>query len=108
MYENVISSNRAIGDLRGAWNAIWEKYDSKKPATQSQLATKFSNCFHMPNEIVEQFINRLNDICACMVTDPGEAKKRLKSSRATNLLHIEGRRDMSWAEYCTSIKEEAW
>ena len=39
VYQNVISSNCEIGDLKGAWNAIWDKYDSKKPAMQSQLAT---------------------------------------------------------------------
>ena len=66
VYQNVISSNCEIGDLRGAWKALGDKYDSKKPAIQSQLATEFSNCLHMPDETVEQFINRLNDICACM------------------------------------------
>lgn len=76
VYQNVISSNCEIGDLRGAWNAIWDKYDSKKPAMQSQLATEFSNCLHMPDETVEMFINRLNDICARVVNDPGEAMKK--------------------------------
>ena len=60
-------SNCEIGNLRGASTAIWEKYESKKSAMQSQLATEFSNCLHMPVETVEQYINRLNDIYARMV-----------------------------------------
>ena len=52
VHQSDISSNCKIGDLREAWNAIWEKYDSKK---------------HMPDDTVEQFINRLNDIRTCMV-----------------------------------------
>ena len=36
---------------------------SKKPATQSHLATEFSNCLHRPDETFEPFINRLNDSC---------------------------------------------
>ena len=59
VYRNVISSSCEIGDLKGAWNAIRDKYDSKKPATQSLLAIIFSNCSHMPVETVEQFISRL-------------------------------------------------
>ena len=61
VYQNVISASCNIDDLKGAWDAIWDKYDSKKPAMQSQLANKFSNCLHMPDETVEQFLNRLND-----------------------------------------------
>ena len=30
----------------------------------------------MPDETVEQLINRLNDICAPVVKDPGEAMKK--------------------------------
>ena len=99
VYQNVISSNCEIGDLRGAWNAIWDKYDSKKPAMQSQLATEFSNCLHMPDETVEQFINRLNDICARMVNDPGEAMKKTQVIKGicnefAAFVQIEARRDM--------------
>ena len=43
---------------------------------QSQLATEFSNCLHMPDKTVEQLINRLNEICARMVKDPREAMKK--------------------------------
>ena len=112
VYQNVISSNCEIGDLRGAWNAIWDKYDSMKPAMQSQLAQEFSNCLHMPDETVEQFINRLNDICARMVNDPGEAMKKTQvingiCNEFAALVQIETRRDMSWAEYCTSINDQA-
>ena len=109
MYQNVISFNC---DLRGAWNAIWEKYDSKKPVMQSHLATEFSNCLHMPDETVEQFINRLNNICACRVNDPGEAMEKTQVIKVicnefAAFAQIEARRDMSWAEYCTSIKDKA-
>jgi hypothetical protein len=45
MYQSVISTTGEIGDLFGAWKAIWDKHDSKKPAMQSQLATEFANCF---------------------------------------------------------------
>lgn len=55
-------------DLGGAWHAIWGKYASKKPAMQSQT--------YVPDEIVEQFINGLNDICANMANDPGEVMKK--------------------------------
>ena len=108
MYQNVISSNCEIGDLRGAWNAIWDKYDSKKPAMQSHLATEFFNCLHMPDETVEQFINRLNDICARMVNDLGEAMKKTQVIKGicnefAAFAQIEARRDMSWVDYCNSI-----
>ena len=53
-----------------------EKYDSEKPAMQSQLATKFSNCLQMPDNTVELSINRLNDICARMVNNPREVMKK--------------------------------
>ena len=43
---------------------------------QSQLVNKFSNCLHMPDETMEQFLNRLNNSCARMVNDPGEAMKK--------------------------------
>ena len=55
---------------------------------QSQLATEFSNCLHMPDDTFEQFSNRLNDICARMVNNPGEARKKkpvIKEIFATNL-----------------------
>jgi hypothetical protein len=50
MYQSVFSTTCEIGDLFGAWKAIWDKYDSKKPAMQSQLAKEFANCFQMPDE----------------------------------------------------------
>ena len=76
VYHNVISCNCAIENLRGACSEICEKYDSNNLRMQSPLATKFSNCLHMPDETVEHFINQLNDICARMVNDPGEAMKK--------------------------------
>ena len=102
VYQNVISASCKIGDLKGAWDAIWDKYDSKKPAVQSQLANEFSNCLHMPDETEEQFLNRLKDICARMVNDPGEAMKKTQvikgiSNEFATLAQIEVRRDMSWA-----------
>ena len=45
---------------------------------QSQLVTKFSNCLHMPDETVEQFINRMNIVRACMVNNPGQALKKTR------------------------------
>jgi hypothetical protein len=44
MYQSVISTICEIGDLFSAWKAIWDKYDSKKHAMQSQLATGNRNC----------------------------------------------------------------
>ena len=44
-------------------------------AMQSQLAAKFSTRLHMPEESVEQLINRLNDTSAPMVNDPGAEMK---------------------------------
>ena len=81
VYQNDISASYKISNLKGAWDAIWDKYDSKKPAMQSQLANEFSNCLHMPDETGEQFLNRLNDICARMVNDPGEAMKKTQEIR---------------------------
>jgi hypothetical protein len=78
MYQSVISTTCEIGDLFGAWKAIWDKYDSKKPAMQSQLAAEFANCFQMPDEPMETFLNKINAICAGMNTDPGDDMKRLK------------------------------
>ena len=80
---------------------------------QSQLANEFSNCLHMPDETGEQFLNRLNDICARMVNDPGEAMKKTQhvikgiSNEIATFAQIEARRDMSWAEYCASIRDQA-
>ena len=90
LYQNVISSNCEIRNLREAWHAIRGTYDSKKPAVSSQYAIKYSNCLHMPDKTVEQFIYGLNDMCARMVNDHGEAMKRFMSSRifATNLVHL--------------------
>ena len=84
----------------------------KKPAMQKQLATKFSNCLHMPVETVEQFINLVNDINARIVNEPGEAMKKTQIIKGNCnefgvVVQIEERRDMSWAEYCTSIKDQA-
>jgi parvulin-like peptidyl-prolyl isomerase len=78
MYQSVINTTCCeIGDLFGAWKAIWAKYDSKKPAIQSQLATEVANCFQMPDEPMETFLNKINEICArMMVTDPGEDMKK--------------------------------
>jgi hypothetical protein len=74
MYQSVISTTCEIGDLFGAWKAIWDKYDSKKPVMQSQLATEFANCFKMPDEPMETFLNKkINEICARMVTDLGDS-----------------------------------
>jgi hypothetical protein len=62
---------------QSAWKAIGDKYDSKKPAMQSQLATEFANCFQMLDEpMMETFLNTINDICARMVTDPGDDMKK--------------------------------
>ena len=41
----------------------------------------------MPDESVEQFINRLNDICARMVNDPGSDEEYSRVF-ATNSLHL--------------------
>ena len=62
-----------MGDLRGAM--------------QSQLATEFSNCLHMPDETAEQFINRMKWYLCLMVNDPGQAMKKSSRVFATNLLH---------------------
>jgi hypothetical protein len=111
-YQDVISTSCEIGDLKGAWDAIWDKYDSKKPAVQSQLATEFSNCVHMPHETVEQFINRINNICARMVKDPGDAMKKTQvvkgiSNEFLNFCQIESRRDISYSEFCVNVKDHA-
>ena len=65
----------------------------------------------MPDETVDQFINRLNDVCA-RKNDPGEAMKKTQVIKGicnefAAFAQIEARRDMSWAEYCTSIKDQA-
>ena len=66
----------------------------------------------MPDESVEQFINWLNNIRACMVKDPGEAMKKTQVIKGfcygyAGFAKNKARRDMSWAEYCTSIKDQA-
>ena len=72
---------------------------------QNRLATEFSDCSNLPDDTVEQLINRLKDICATTVNNPGEAIKRLNSSWV--FAQTEARRDMSWTEYCTGIKDQA-
>jgi hypothetical protein len=37
-----------------------------------QLATEIVNCFQMPDEPMETFLNKINEICARIVTDPGD------------------------------------
>ena len=111
VFQNVISFNSKFGDLRGSWNAIpWEKYDSKKPAMRSLLATEFSHCLYMPDETVEHFINRLNNICARLVNDPREAMKKTQVIKGicnefAAFAQIKARQNISWSEYCTSIKD---
>ena len=113
VYQNVISASCKIGNLKGAWDAIWDKYDSKKPAMQSPLPMNFPmNELHMPDGTVEQFLNRLNDICARMMNDPGKSMKKTQvikgiSNEFATFAQIEARRDMSWAEYCASIRDQA-
>ena len=111
-HQSVISSNCEIGDLAGAWKAIWDKYDSKKPAMQSQLATDFANCIQMPGETIEQFLNRINEICARMVNDPGDAMKKTQVIKGVepeyySFANQEARKDMSWSDFCASMKDQA-
>ena len=51
-------------------------------------------------------IHRLNDISVCMVNDTGEAMK-ISSKVFAEFIQIEARQNMSWAKYCTSIKDQA-
>jgi hypothetical protein len=46
---------------------------------RSQLATEFANCFRMPDEPMETFLNKINEICARMVTDPGDDIKKAQA-----------------------------
>ena len=60
---------------------------------------EFSNCLHMPDETVEQFIYRLNDICARMVNNTGEAMKKTQVIKGicnefAAFAQIEARRDI--------------
>ena len=66
----------------------------------------------MPDETVEQFATRTKDISAGMVNDPGEAMKKTQvingiCNNFAAFAQIEEKRDMSWAEYYTSIKVQA-
>jgi hypothetical protein len=53
-----------------AWKAIWDK-----TVMQSQLATEFANWFQMPDKPMKTFLNKINEICARMVTDHGDDMK---------------------------------
>ena len=62
-------------------------------------------------QIKLQLINRLNDISVPMVNDPGEAMKKTQvikgiSNEFAAFAQIEATRDMAWAEYNTSIKDQ--
>jgi hypothetical protein len=57
--------------MLGAWKAIWDK-----TVMQSQLVTEFANCFQMPDKPMKTFLNKINEICARMVTDHGDDMKR--------------------------------
>ena len=46
-----------------------------------QLATEIANCFQMPDEPMETFLNKINEICARMVTDPGEDMILIKGEK---------------------------
>jgi hypothetical protein len=112
MYQSVISTTCEIGDLFGAWKAIWDKYDSKKPAMQSQLATEFANCFQMPDEPMETFLNKINEICARMVTDPGDDMKKAQVVKGViddfySFAAQETRKVSSWSDFCASMIDQA-
>ena len=77
---------------------------------RNRLVTKFCNCLRMPNE-TWKCIYPLKDICACMINDPGEAMERTQVIKGIfNELATFARlkpNKMLWAEYCTSIKNQA-
>jgi hypothetical protein len=93
MYQNVISAPVRLKiclmlgkRLNQNLGQVWF---SEKPAMQSQRATEFANCFQMPDEPIEKFLNKINEICARMVTGPGDdMNKRLKWSKELLMIFI--------------------
>ena len=109
MYENVLVPTVRLEIREENGTQLGRSMILKSRQCRANLQQNF-NCLHMLDETVEQFINRLNDICATIVNDPGEAIKKTQVIRGieTNLLHLPRlKQDMSWAEYCTSIKDQA-
>ena len=92
-----VSSNGAIEDLRGAWNAIWEKYDSN--------AEPSCTC---PMKLSSSLLSAERHLCSY-----GQRSWRCDEEDSSHqfaaFVQIEARRNMSWAEYCTSIKgKKCW
>jgi hypothetical protein len=89
-----------------------DKYDSKKPAMQSQLATEFANCFQMSDEPMETFLNKINEICARMVTDPVKDMKKAQVVKGViddfySFAAQETRKVSSWSDFCASMIDQA-
>jgi hypothetical protein len=105
MYQSVISTTCDIRDLFGAWKAIWDKYDSKKPAMQSQLATELQIVFRCQ---MNRWGHKINEICARMVTDPGDDMKKAQVVKGVfddfySFAAQETRKVSSWSDFCASI-----
>jgi hypothetical protein len=58
---------------------------------QSQLVTELANCFQMPDEPMETFLNKINDICA---RDPGDDMKTTQVVKGVidNFIHLQNKK----------------
>jgi hypothetical protein len=83
----------------GAWKTIWDKYDSKQPAMQSQLATEFANCYQMPDEPMETFLNKIIEIWL-------KWSKRVLDE-FYSFSAQETRKVASWSDFCASMIDQA-
>ena len=110
VFQSVISSYCEIGDLAKAWKLIWDKFDSKKPAMQSKLASDFSNAAQTTT--VDAFINEIDIICSRMTEPPGDAMKKTQIAKGIDdifylFAQSEALKDCSWQEFCERVKDHA-
>jgi hypothetical protein len=66
----------------------------------------------MPDEPMETFLNKINEICARMVTDPGDDMKKAQLVEGiiddfNSFAAQETRKVSSWNDFCASMKDQA-
>jgi hypothetical protein len=66
----------------------------------------------MPDEPMETFLNKINEICAGMVTDPGDDIKKAQVVKGViddyfSFAAEETREVSSWSDLCASMIDQA-
>jgi hypothetical protein len=108
---SMFANDAPFGDLRAAWNCIWNLHDSKKPATQSVLNSDFSAL--MQDTDVFAFLNQINEICSRMTEPPSDGMKKAQVVKGIEeslleFAHNESLKpDVSWMVFMENIRDRA-